>query len=104
MQSGKFVVMRSHELHEVFFYHIGVFAGQGALHICVDDALLRNFLADVVVDELGVILGTDACERGALRLRDPELFKGILNLLRDLGPVPLHLCVGTDVGRDVVHV
>ena len=104
MQGCEFMVMGGHEFHKVVLYHIGVFAGQGALHICVDDALLRNFLADVVVDELGVVLGTDACERGALRLRDPELFKGILDLLRDLGPVPFHLCVGTDVGRDVVHV
>ena len=85
-------------------YHIGIFAGQGTLHIGVNNALLRNLLADVVVDELGVVLGTYACERGALRLRDPELFKGILDLLRDLGLVPFHLCVGTDVGRDVVHV
>ena len=96
--------MRRHELHEVFFYHIGVFAGQGALHICVDDALLRNFLADVVVDELGVVLGTHACEGGALRLRDPKLFEGVLDLFRNLGPVTLHLCIRADIGGDVVHV
>ena len=98
------MVVGCHELHKVVLYHIGIFTGQGTFHIGVDHALLCDLLADIVVDELGVVLGTDACERGALRLRDPELFKGILDLLRDLGPVPFHLCVGTDVGRDVVHI
>ena len=98
------MVMGCHEFHKVVLYHIGIFAGQGTLHIGVNNALLRNLLADVVVDELGVVLGTHACEGGALRLRDPELFEGVLDLFRNLGPVPFHLCVGTDVGGDVVHV
>ena len=66
---------------------------------------IKNGLTeDIVVDELGVILGTYTGEGGALRLRDPKLFEGVLDLFRNLGPVPFHLCVGTDVGGDVVHV
>jgi len=98
------MVMGCHEFHKVVLYHIGIFAGQGTFHIGIDNALLLNLLADIVVDELGVVLGTHACEGGALRLRDPELFEGVLDLFRNLGPVPFHLCVGTDVGGDVVHV
>ena len=98
------MIMGCHELHKVVLYHIGIFTGQGTFHIGVDNALLRNLLADIVVDELGVVLGAHACEGGALRLRDPKLFEGVLDLLRNLGPVPLHLCIRADIGGDVVHV
>ena len=98
------MVMGCHELHKVVLYHIGIFTGQGTLHIGVDNALFLNLLADVVVDELGVVLGAHACEGGALRLRDPKLFEGVLDLLRNLGPVTLHLCICADIGGDVVHV
>ena len=38
-----------------------------------DDALLLEVLADVVVDDLGVVLAADAGEVLLLRLRDAEL-------------------------------
>lgn len=71
------MVVGCHELHKVVLYHISIFTGQGTLHIGVDDALLCDLLADIMVDELGVVLGTHAGEGGALRLRDPELFEGL---------------------------
>ena len=104
MQGCEFMVMGCHEFHKVVLYHIGIFTGQGTFHIGIDNALLLNLLADIVVDELGVVLGTHTGEGGALRLRDPKLFEGVLDLFRNLGPVTLHLCIRADIGGDVVHV
>ena len=66
------MVMGCHEFHKVVLYHIGIFTGQGTFHIGIDNALLLNLLADIVVDELESYWAPTPA-RGALRLRDPKL-------------------------------
>ena len=62
VESREFVIMRSHELHEVFVYHVGILALERAFHVGVDNALGSYFFAYIVVNQLGVILRTDARE------------------------------------------
>ena len=50
VQRRKLVVRGGHALHEVLLHHVGVGAGQGALHIGVDDALRRDLLLGSRVD------------------------------------------------------
>ena len=69
VQRRKLVVRGGHALHEVLLHHVGVGAGQGALHIGVDDALRCDLLLDVVVNDLGVVLCADARQARALGLR-----------------------------------
>ena len=60
MQRRKLVVGGGHALHEMLLHHVGVGAGQRALHIGVDDTLRGNFLFYIVVNDLGVVLRTHA--------------------------------------------
>jgi hypothetical protein len=47
---------------------------------------LAQLLADRVIDHLGVVLGADAGEELALRLRDAQLVERLLDLVRDVVP------------------
>ena len=77
---------------------------EGALHIGVDHTLGCHLGPDVVVHQLGVILGAYAGQRLALRLGDAQPLKGVLDVLGHVFPVILHFGVGPDVGGDMVDV
>src|SRR5262249_12995808 len=67
-------------------------------------ALLLEVLADLVVDDLGLVLGADAGEELALRLGDPEAVEGLLDVLGDLVPAAAVLLGRADEVVDVVPV
>ena len=98
------MIARRDELHKILVHHVGVLALERTLHIGIDDALRGHLVLDVVVHELRIVLCADAGERFALRLRDAEALESIFNILRDVLPVVFHAGLGTDVGRDVIHV
>ncbi len=104
MEGSELVVCRRNELHEVLLHHIRVLAGHCFLKTSVDNALIRHFLLQIVVDELRIILCADAGERLSLRLRNAKLFKSILDLLRNVVPAALHIGLGADVVGDFVHI
>ena len=108
VQSCKFMISRSHELHEVSADHLcillAVLSTHCALKIGINNTLSSHFLADIVVNQLGVVLCTHTSERFTLCLRDTQLLKCILDVLRHLRPLCTHMSVWTDIGNDVVHV
>ena len=104
VQRRKLVVRGGHALHEVLLHHVGVGAGQGALHIGVDDALRGDLLLDVVVNDLGVVLCADARQARALGLRNAQTLKGVLDVVGHLAPLAAHLGVGAHVCDDIAHV
>ena len=105
VQSREFVVLGRHQLHEVGADHVRVFPAQRALEIRVNDALFGDFLADVVVYQLGVILGAYACQGLTLGLGDSQTLESVLDIFRHVFPVRVHaLGVGAHIGDDVVHV
>ena len=77
---------------------------QGFLNTGVHDAHLGRGVLHVVVDELGVVLSTDACQVAALGLGDAQALKGVLDVVGHRLPVVLLVGVGLDVGDDVIHV
>ena len=103
VERGKLVVARGDELHEILAHHVGILALEGAFHIGVDYALGGDLVAHIMVNQLGVVLRAHA-ERRALRLRDAQTLKGVLDVLRHVCPVVLHLRVRADIGGDVVNV
>ena len=104
VEGRKLVVRGRHQVHEGLLHEIRIVPGQGGLHVRVDDAALCDLVLHVVVDELGVVLGADAREGLPLCLRNAELLKGVLDLLRDLVPVSLHVALRAHVGGDAVHI
>ena len=104
VQRREFVIRGLDQLHEVGAHHVGIFAVQGAFHVRVDHALLGHLGANVVIHQLGVILCAHARQRFTLRLRNAQPLKGVLDVLRHLGPLIFHIGVGADVGDDVIHV
>ena len=104
VERGELVVGGGHQLHKVLAHHVGVLAVERALHVGIDHALSCHLGADVVVHQLGIVLGAHAGQRLALRLGNAQTLKGILDVLRHVFPVVLHFCVGPDVGGDMVHV
>ena len=104
MERGKLVVARGDELHEILAHHVGILALEGAFHIGVDYALGGDLVAHIMINQLGVVLRAHAGERLALRLRDAQTLKGVLDVLRHVRPVVLHLRVRADIGGDVVNV
>ena len=77
---------------------------QRGVHVGEDHALGLEVLADLVVDDLGLVLGADPGEELALRLGDAELVEGVLDVLGDLVPAALALLGGADEVVDVVEV
>ena len=104
VQRRKLVVRGGHALHEVLLHHVGVGAGQGALHIGVDDALRGDLLLDVVVNDLGVVLCADARQARALGLRNAQTLKRVLDVIGHFAPLAAHLGVGAHVCDDIAHV
>ena len=70
-----------------------------------EHALLLEVLADVVVDDLGVVLRADAGEQALLLgLGNAQLVVGVLDVVGDVFPVRLVAVGGADVVVDVVEV
>ena len=104
MQCGEFMVSGGDQLHEVLPHHIRIFPVQGTLHIGVDHALSCHFFSDIMIYQFGIVLGTHTGQRLPLCLRDSQLLKGILDILRHLGPFGAHMGIGLDIGHNIVHV
>ncbi len=80
------VVARGHALcHEVLPDEVFVLL-DCFVHVAEDDALLLPLLLHVLVDDLGLVLGTDAGERVAFGLWNTEFLKGVLNIVREVVP------------------
>ena len=77
---------------------------QRRVHVGEDHALGLELLVDLVVDDLGLVLGADPGEEFALRLGDAEPVEGVLDVLGDLAPVAAVLLRGADEVVDVVEV
>ena len=91
-------------MHEIFFYHLGKFIMQGALQVGVDHSLLGYIFLQIMIDEFGVKLCPDSCQRFSLRLRNTEPLEGALNILRHLLPASLHPGLMSDIGGNVIHI
>ena len=63
---------------------------QARVHVEEHDALLLEVLADLVVDDLGLVLGADPGQEVALRLGNAEAVEGLLDVVGD--PSQLRLC------------
>ena len=74
------------------------------VHVEEDHALLLEVLLELVVDDLGLVLRADAGEVLLLRLRDPELVPGVLDVGRQVLPGVGLLLGRADVVVDVVEV
>ena len=70
----------------------------------VDDAHLGGGVLHVVVDELGVVLGTHAGQIAALGLGNAQTLEGVFDIVGHGVPVCLLVGVGLHVRDDVVHV
>ena len=104
VQRRELVIGRRHKLHEVFFHHVLIFAGYRVLEADIDNALVGDFLLQVMVDKLGIVLRADAGKRLSLRLRNTQLVKSVLDFLRDIFPVSLHIRLAADIVGDAVHI
>ena len=74
------------------------------VHVEEDDALALEILLQLVVDDLGLVLGADAGEVLLLRLRDAELVPGVEDLGRQVLPLVDLLLGRLDVVVDVLEV
>ena len=95
--------LRRHERHEILLNDVAVLL-QRRLHIRVDNALLHERLLNRVIDHLGVVLCTNTCERGFLRLGDAQTVECVLDVLGYLIPVPYHLRIGAHIGHNLIHI
>ncbi len=103
VERGQLVVVGRDDRGEVLAHEVLVLA-QARVHVHEHDALLLEVLADLVVDDLGLVLGADAGEELALRLGDAELVEGVLDVLGDVVPGLRGLLGGADEVVDVVVV
>ena len=76
---------------EVLADHVLVLA-QAGVHVHEQDALASRSLVDLVVDDLGLVLGADAGEELALGLGDAELVEGVLDVVGDVVPASARSC------------
>ena len=104
VQRCEFVVSGGHQLHKMLPHHIRIFPIQGTLHIGIDYALGCHFFPDIVIYQLGIVLGAHTGEGLPLRLWDPQFFEGILDVLRHFGPFGAHMGIRFYIGYDVFHV
>src|SRR5438128_157672 len=77
---------------------------QAAVHVLEDHALGLQVFLELVVDDLGLVLGADAGQVVLLRLWDAELVPGVLDLRRQVLPGVGLLLGRADVIEDVVEV
>jgi hypothetical protein len=107
VERGELVVARRDSLrHEVLFDEVFVFL-DGFVHVTEDDTFLFPLLLHVLVDDLRLVLGTNAREGVFLGFRDAKLVEGVLNILGEIRPVvdtAAGLDIRADVGDDLVDV
>ena len=103
VERGQFVVVGRDDRRPVLADEVLVLAQRG-VHVGEDHALRLELLVDLVVDDLGLVLGADAGEEFALRLGDAEPVEGVFDVLGDLAPVAAVLVRGADEVVDVVEV
>jgi hypothetical protein len=77
---------------------------EARVHVEEDHALLLEVLADLVVDDLRLVLRPDPGQELPLGLGDAEPVEGVLDVLGDLVPALPALLGGTDEVVDVVPV
>ena len=103
MQSGKLVICRRNKLHEVTLDDIFIFL-KCRIKICIDNALLDKVFLDAVINDFRIILGTYTRKGSLFRFRNAQTVKGILDIIRNVVPVRLHLRIRTDIGDDIGHI
>ncbi len=77
---------------------------QPRVHVGEDHAELVQLVLDLVVDDLRLVLGRDAAQELLLRLGDPELVPGALDVLGQVVPRLRLLLRRADEVVDVVEV
>ncbi len=86
VERRELVVARRHTLrHEVLLDKVLMLL-DGFIHVHEDDALLLPLLLHVLVDDLGLVLGTNARERIAFGFWNTEFLEGILDVVRQVVP------------------
>jgi hypothetical protein len=86
VQRGELVVTGGDDGAEVLLEQLGVLAQPG-VGVDEDDALGLQVLADLVVDDLGLVLGGDAGDQALLlRLGDAETVVGRADVLGEVLP------------------
>ena len=103
VQRSQFVVFRRDHRPEVLAHDVGVLP-QRRVGVQEDDPELLPLLFQVMIDRLTLVLRACPGQKLPLRLRDPQLFKGVLDILGNLVPAPLLLLRGLQVVVDVVKV
>ena len=104
MKGRKFVVVRFYQLHEMGTDHIRILAVHRALQVRVDHALSRNLRFYIVVNQLGIVLGSHACQGFPFGLGNTKPLKGILDIFRHIGPFGTHFRIRTDISHDLIHI
>ncbi len=100
VQGGELVVARRHAgRHEVLFDELGMLPN-GLIHVTEDDTFLLPLLLHVLVDDLGLVLGTDAGEGVLLGFGNAQLVERVLDLVGQLRPV-VNAFALVDVRSDV---
>ena len=92
------MIVPKYSLHELLVL------AQPRVHVEEEHPLLGQLLLQLVVDDLRLVLGADTGEVLLLRLRDPELVPGVLDLGRQVLPRVRLLLGRPDVVVDVVEV
>ena len=103
VEGGELVVLRRHDGAVVLLEEVGVLL-ERLVGAHEDDAQLGELLLDRVVDDLAVVLGADAGEEAALRLRDAQPLEGVLDLVGHVVPGALLALGGLAVVDDLVEV
>ena len=103
VECGELVVLGRDDRAEVLLEDLRMFL-QRLVGAHEDHAELGQLLAHGVVDDLRVVLRTDAGEELALRLGDAQLLERLLDLVRDVVPGLLLALGGLAVVDDLVEV
>ena len=103
VQRGKLVVFRRHERHEIFADNVFVFDERG-LHIGVDDAQIGQPLLNAVIDDLRIVLRSDARQRFFFGGGDAQPVERPLNFVGHLRPIANLRGIGLDVGDNLIHI
>ena len=105
MQGCEFVIGGRDDRHEVLAddgLPLGIV--QCLFDAGVHDAHFARSVLHVVVHELRVILGANACQIAALRLGNAQTLEGVLDVVGHGVPIVLLIGVGLHVRDDVVHI
>ena len=104
VQRGELVVAHRDHRGEVLAEQIRVLAQRG-VGVQEDDALFLQVLTDLVVHDLGLILGGDAGDQTLLLgFGDAQLVVGVLDVRRQLVPAGRLLLGGPDEVLDVLEI